>query len=823
MSISGARPSHHAAATATKLSSIRHAAVTRPGQTSSVNCRSAFLPGSQHGVSLMKHIMLLAGASLLPAVAAMAADAQSAESIGEEIIVTAQKSEQKQSDVPITITAYTGRSLREIGVTQFDQLSAYVPGLNVQEQSPNNPGFVIRGITSDSGSSQGSPAVTVYLNGVDVSRSRGSYFDLYDLERVEVVKGPQSTLFGTAAAVGVVSVITAKPKAGTSGEIRLGYGNYDQRRIDGHLNIGNDVIALRVAGAVKLRDGVVENIAGRPGSQTPNGPRIDDLNGQGQYGARVSLRYTPTADFTLDLVGTYDGQRAPGTAFSSGTFAPTGGTTSPYSFKEAAGSPFSLAVLGADQPSLTRNVYDANLTATYILSDAWSVTGIAGWRNFDSNEVFDADGTQAWYLEFAEDARGEQLNFEARANYDSETVRAFFGVNYFWETGFQRVPFSSEEGIFLQCAARLVPGLACINNSTGVVEAARATGILTSGAFTQLPYAAELFRNSANIDTFSVFGDVTIIPLPRLEVNLGGRWLTENRFSGISTNIPNTVITRAPLVPGGINTAGQVLSSQGSFNAFLPRANILYRVTDNVNLYATYSRGRRSPVVQVNAGRVAGVLSPAVRVFPAEIIDNFEGGVKANFGQFSLSVGAYMMKYKDFQISVPQAGLPARIENADATNKGIEVEISANLSKSINLFANGSYIDARVNNETRFGNFADDRFRLQPEWQGSAGGTLRLPIGERLEFFATPTVTHRSSVLFELPNNPVTAQGPVTLVNLRAGIRHPEAKWEIIGFANNLTNELYLMDGGNTGGAFGIPTFIRGLPRLFGVEAVYRF
>ncbi|MEY4849895.1 MAG: hypothetical protein RLZZ331_899, partial [Pseudomonadota bacterium] len=137
----------------------------------------------------MRRLLLLASASLLPALPAFAADVdQMAESIGEEIVVTAQKSEQKLNDVPITITAYTGRSLREIGVTQFDQLAAYVPGLNVQEQSPNNPGFVIRGITSDTGSSQGSPAVTVYLNGVDVSRSRGSYFDLYDLERVEVVK-----------------------------------------------------------------------------------------------------------------------------------------------------------------------------------------------------------------------------------------------------------------------------------------------------------------------------------------------------------------------------------------------------------------------------------------------------------------------------------------------------------------------------------------------------------------------------------------------------------------------------------------------------------
>jgi outer membrane receptor protein involved in Fe transport len=780
----------------------------------------------------MRRFLLLAAASLLPALPAFAADAaaaataadeQMAETIGEEIIVTAQKTEQKLNDVPITITAYTGRSLREIGITQFDQLAAYVPGLNVQEQSPNNPGFVIRGVTSDTGSSQGAPAVTVYLNGVDVSRSRGSYFDLYDLERVEVVKGPQSTLFGTAAAVGVVSVITAKPRAGISGEVRVGYGNFEQRRIDGHINLGNDVIALRVAGAIKLRGGVVENIAGRPGSQTPNGPRIDDLNGQGQYGGRASLRFTPTPDLTADLVATYDGQRAPGTAFSSGTFAPTGGTTSPYSFKEAAGSPFSQTALGGDQPGLTRNVYDLNLTINAKFSDTWSLTTIAGYRNFDSNEVFDADGTQAWYLEFAEDARGEQLSFEARANFDSEKVRGFFGANYFAETGFQRVPFSSEEGTFLQCAARLVPGLPCINNATGVVDAARATAILTGGRFTALPYAAELFRNSADITTFSVFGDITVTPLPQLEINVGGRWLTEDRFSGISTNIPNSVITGRPLIGGGINTAGEMLSASGRFDAFLPRANILFRATDDVNLYATYSRGRRSPVVQVNAGRVADVLTPNVRVFPPELLDNFEAGVKGKIGKLNFSIGAYFIKYKDFQISVPRAGLPALIENADATNKGVEVEFNAALSPNVSLFANGAYIDARVNNQPRFGNFAGDRFRLQSQWQGSAGANFRLPLSGSIELFANPNVTHRSSVFFELPNNPVTSQGPVTLVNLRAGIRDTKARWEIIGFASNLLNKEYLLDGGNTGGAFGIPTFIRGLPRLFGVEAVARW
>jgi outer membrane receptor protein involved in Fe transport len=777
-------------------------------------------PQEEH--PLMKPALLLSAAFLVALAPASAQEAATLDG-GAEIIVTAQKIEQKLVDVPITITALTGKTLRQIGVTQFDQLSAFVPGLNVQEQSPNNPGFVIRGITSDSGSSQGAPAVTVYLNGIDVSRSRGSYFDLYDLERVEVVKGPQSTLFGTAAAVGAVSVITNRPQPGFSGEVRAGYGNYNQRRLDGYVNLGNDMVALRVAGQIKLRHGVVENIAGDPGSQTPNGPRIDNLNGQGQYGARVSLRFTPTDDMTLDVIGTYDGQRAPGTAFKSGTFAPTGGDTSPYSFAEISGSPFSADVLGAKQPSLRRNVYDLNVTANYRPQGQWSFAAVAGYRNFDSLEVFDADGSQAWYLEFAEDARGEQMSFEGRVNYTSDRFRAFAGANYFWEKGFQRVPFSSEEGIFLQCAARLIPGLPCVDNATGVVTAARATALLTRGAFTTLPYSAVLFRNSADIETFSLFADATFIPIPELEINVGGRWLTEDRRSAFSSQIPNAVITGGPLIPGGVNTGGIPVSGQGSFNAFLPRANILFRATDELNLYATYSRGRRSPVVNVTAGRVAGQVVPNERIVPAEILDNFEIGVKGSVGPATFSVGAYLMKYKDFQITVPQQGAPARIESANATNKGVEAEISATLSPHATLFANGAYIDARINDDARFGVFAGDRFRLQSKWQGAAGGTFSVPVSNDVQLFATPTVTYRSSLFFELPNNPVLSQGPVTLVNLRAGIEDRNGRWELLGFATNLFDREYLLDAGNTGGAFGIPTFIRGLPRLFGVEAVYRF
>ena len=756
----------------------------------------------------------------VPAVAQTAPVQLAAAGGADEIVVTAEKRAEKLSQVPITITAYSGKALRDIGVTQFDQLSAYVPGLNVQEQSPNNPGFVIRGITSDSGSSQGSPAVTIYLNGIDVSRSRGSYFDLYDIERVEVVKGPQATLFGTAAAIGAVSVITAKPQQELAGELRAAFGNYNQRKFDGYITGGSGVWSARLAFAVKLRDGIVPNIAGSPGSQTPNGPRRDALNGQGQYGARGSLRYQKD-DVLVDLVATYDGQRAPGTAFKSRTFAPTGGTTSSYTFAEVAGSPFSAAVLGGDQPGLVRNVYDINATAKWTPDGPFSYTAIVGHRSFDSNEVFDADGTQAWYLEFAEDARGQQTSAEARVNYDGGKLRGFAGFNFFHETGSQRVPFSTEEGTYLQCAARLIPGLGCIN-AAGVVTAAQATALLTKGAATVLPYTST-FKNSAIIDTYSLFADATYIPVPALELTAGARVLFERRESGYFAFAPNSVITRAPLLPQ-VDTGGQTYQASANFSSVLPRANLLWKATDVANLYLTYSKGRRSPVVQLGSQRTAAGPAPLRTDVAEEKVSNYEGGVKLALGHVTGSVGVYYEKYQGFQVAVVQQGGPTLTVSAgSATNKGVEAEVAAQLGRRLSVFANGSYIDARVDTNASYPTFSGNRFRLQPEYQAAAGGTVTIPLGDRLELFATPTITYRSGLYFELPNKPDIYQGPVTLVNLRAGVQMPGGKWQLLGYATNLLDRNYLIDAGNTGGAFGIPTFIRAQPRLFGVEGVYRF
>lgn len=761
---------------------------------------------------------LIALATLLAAApqAAFAQDAEATDSDEQrnanDIIVTAQKIEQRAIDVPITISAVSGERIRDLGVTDLDELSYYTPGLLIQEQSANNPGVVIRGITSDSGSAQEGPRITLYYNGVDISRSRGSYQAIYDLERVEVVKGPQATLFGTASAVGAISLVSAKPRPGFSAEVRGGYGNFNQTLVGGFVNAGSDVLAVRLAGEWRTRDGYVENLS-------PNQEK--ELYAQDQLGLRASLRWTPTDALTVDLIGTYDQQRNGGTPFISNTFpafagAP-GGAANAFRNANLGGNPAGAAVLGDDQLGLNREVYDLNLTLDYQFEDDWSFTTVNGYREFDSREVFDADGSAAPFLEFTEIAQGWQFNHEGRFTYSGDKLRASFGWNAFIEDGLQNVPFATEEGVFLNCLGGLFanPRRLCVAPN-GSVPALGATNI---------PYNAILFENQGRNEAYSVFVDATWIPVEALELTAGVRFLDEYRRSTFSSRIPNSVLTGAPLIPGGINTGGTPLTGDDRFGAVLPRFNALYRITDDVNVYATVSKGRRSPVVQINARRVGTAVVPNRTDVNEEIVWNYEGGIKLAAGPVSAAVGVYYQVYDNFQVSVPDPARPGFFITASAgsaKNLGVEGELAVDLADWLNVFGNFNYIDAQIDNDPGNGNLAGSRFRLQPEWQASGGFTVDYDFGGA-RFFATPTVTHRSTIFFQVPSTALLSQGPVTLVNARAGVSFADERYEIAAFIRNATDEDFLLDAGNTGGAFGVPTFIPGEPRFYGVEVTAKF
>lgn len=764
-------------------------------------------------------------ASMSCQAASQAIPADTTEENIERLVVTTQKRVQAIQDVPVTVTAYTGEFLEQLGVADLDVLSEITPGLVIQEQSPNNPGFVIRGITSDSGSAQSAPRVSVYYNGVDISRSRGSYFEMFDIERVEVVKGPQATLFGTAASVGALSVTTAKPQQDFAAAFKVGAGTDSAKDVSGFVTGGFELVQGRLALTWREQDGYVRNIA-----QGQN-----DLNGKDRFGIRPSLRITPSDDLTIDLVYNYETNEDPGTAFTSGLYAPTGGSVGPYSFVELSGSPFSAEVLGMDKIGLDRTVEDINLTINWQLTDHVSLTSITGSRSFESLEVFDADGTQAWFLEFAEDAKGDQFSQELRLAYQTDKMAALFGVSYFEEDGHQRVPFSTEESIFLNCTGLLQQmmgiNVPCIN-ADGSVNTL--TPMLTNGAISMLPYASE-YANYGDNKAYSAFADISYQLTDKWELTAGIRYVDEDRKSGYSSVMPNSVLATMvgmpqPLLPF-VSTENDILTATGSYDAWLPRFNALYRLNQNTNFYATVSKGRRADVLEVaSTVNGTGQVVADVTEVPAETIWNYEIGIKGQIAASKLryAVSAYYQDYQNFQVTRQDAGGNPYTDNAGAaTNVGVEAELKATISNGLDVFANVAYIDARIDKDSNNGELAGNRFRLQPEWTAATGLLYTRELGAHYQLHSSVVYSFRSEVFFEEDNAPVAGldirQGAVQQTSVRLGIENTAQHWSVTLYANNLFDKEYLVDAGNSGSAFGHPTFIAGQPRFIGVEFSKRF
>lgn len=744
----------------------------------------------------------------------------------EQITVTTQKRVQSIQDVPASISAYNGDFLDSIGVGELDTLSEITPGLVIQEQSPNNPGFVIRGITSDSGSSQASPRVSIYYNGADISRSRGSYFEMFDIQRVEVVKGPQATLFGTAASVGALSVITNKPEEDFSAAFTVGAGNFSAKKVKGYVTGGNETLQGRFALSYRERDGFIKNIAGEDISQSPNGTQQDDMHAIERTAYRASLRFLPTETITADLTYTHEENQDSGTSFKSGLYAPTGGDTSPFTFVEMSGSPYSAEVLGAEKLGVDRTTDDLNLTVEWLMSESLTFTSVSATRSFDSLEIFDGDGTQAWFLEFGEDAEGDQFSQEFRLLHTGDKLTTIAGISYFTEDGNQAVPFSTEESIYLNCLGALGTGLPCINADGSVNQL---TPALTEGALTEIPYAA-VFSNFGETDSLSVFADFTYTVSQDLELTAGIRYISEDKTSGYSSVAPDSYILTsigapAPLLPV-VNTDGVVLEASDQFDDWLPRFNMLYKLSDDTNIYATISKGRRSEVLDVSSTTDEdGNVVADVTLVPAEIIWNYETGVKGQALNRSVTYSAsvYYQDYSDFQVTQQDdAGNFFTANAGSATNFGFESEVRALLGDNFDVFANLAYIDATIDDDSDNGELAGNRFRLQPEWTASTGVSYYQELSDNYSLTGSLVYSYRSDIFFEPDNAPISgldiSEDAISLMNARVGIANQEMGWSVSLYASNLFDKEYLVDAGNTGGSFGNPTFVAGPPRFVGID-----
>ncbi len=736
--------------------------------------------------------------------------AQSAADL-DRIVVTAQKREQQVQDVPIAITAYSGEFLERYGLTNFSDIGNFIPGLEVQEQSPNNPGFVIRGITSDSGESNVEPRVSVFQDGVSISKSRGSIVQPFDLERVEVLRGPQGTLFGRGAQTGAVHLIQNKASEVPSTSFTIGAGNYSSLMFTGHANqtLGDNLYG-RVAVYAEKRDGTVDNLSG------------GDLNGKDTLALRTSLRMDVGDQGRLDLIVNLQKDNPPGTDFRSGTIPNRQGSTDIY-------GPADLN--RGERLGLDRTVRGATLLGRFPLNESWTLSTITGWRDFHSVEEFDADGSQLFALEFAEDAEGKQASQEFRFDFDAGgSFRGFTGVSLFHEDGSQRVPFSTNERSFITLPVfglGIPPVLPDGTPNTLVTGLPVAPGVVLP----LKPFHQEQYTNFGTTTALEVFADGTWSLTDRLDLTLGLRGTYEDVKAGYQADFFGVPSALGLLGLGGTTNNPNILflptdgrlESSDTFTSAVGRAVAAYRFSDTLNGYVSAARGRRPDVISVDAF--------GTELIDAELVNSYELGIKgALFDERLLyDIAAYYYDYSNFQTTVqdPDTTLFVPANGGNAHASGAEISLIYQVIEQFGAFFNYGYSDARFNAVDDDGNaqrLAGNRFRLNPEHSASAGVDFTLPMGSAAAFYLRPSWSWRSQVFFEDQNTPGIEQAGYALYSVRAGVRFgQDQRWDLSAWVDNATDKQYLIDAGNTGRLFGTPTFIPGNPRLYGVRLSGRF
>jgi iron complex outermembrane recepter protein len=728
----------------------------------------------------------------------------------EPVTVTAQQREQQLLDIPATMSTLSGKMLETAQIREMEQIADFVPGMNARIQTPHRPSFVIRGLTSDEVSPNAQPRVSVYFNQVPVSRASMAVTELYDMERVEVMKGPQGTLFGRGAQAGAISFITRKPVPELGGYLTAGLGDYGQKEVQGALNLPlfNNNLIMRASGIYNYRDGYVENTFGGA------------LNGKNTIGGRFSLRITPSRRTKIDLVVNYQSDDNPGTAFMSKRFPNVNGVNDIFMYQASLEQGENLfnnrEVLGASMDIKhfrNENSYWSSLTSYY--------TNNAGSR-------WDGDGTQAPAIDMAESVDVVQYTQEVRYNFSRKSkTNGFIGAGYWREDVNQTYWFGPNEQhmayLFMQMPEFLVsPDGAAIPMTALPVNPAL-------GPLSGMPLPSsheEENYSSANNQAIDLFGDATWKLRPRLSFTAGLRG-TYERFA---------VTNESVMTGGSPSVLGMLLENdpnlffrpvsltevEKSYLSYTGRVNLKHDFNSYSNVFMGYARGRRPNVIQFNSTGQSEIMKQ-------EVLHSFDAGFKWSLQQrFWLDVGTFYQLYRNFQTTAwDSVSVNYLIRDGGmATSYGAEVTVKAALLQNLDFFGNYAWINARFDSLDVNGNameYAGNSFRLTPEHSFSAGIHLRINITRGLEAFLVPVYSWKSHIWFEDANTPGLEQSGYGLLNARAGIEMEKQRLTISINSTNLLNEQYIISAGNTGTMFGVPTFVPGAPRLLGTRLTWRF
>lgn len=761
----------------------------------------------------MKHslAMLLAASALAGPAAAFAQEAP-AESQGglDDIIVTAQKRAEGLSDVPISISAVSGKQVESYGQTNLEQISSSVPNLKITQTAIANR-IAIRGIAS--GDNKGfEQSVAMFVDGVYYGRDQLSRLPLVDMERVEVLRGPQPTLFGKNAIAGAVNITTRSPTDEFEGTVSGLYEfNHKELQLTGVLSGPlSDGIEARVVGYHRSMDGYFYNQ-----KLKRNEPNVDEYYVRGKVefdkggplAAELKLEY---ADFAMkgqprDVFGAVGNYNA---VFQGPFFV----STVPDYVRE-------------DNGYESRNkVFGATLNADLEIGEH-TLTSVTSLLDYKTREIVDIDFSGISFLDgtnLREDYR--QFSQELRLTSPGGEAFNYIGGVYYQHAKLDVQDFTLFNPTFL--------GLGAPFNALGDTRNDR--------------------DYSQTSDLISAFAQGELSLTDQLRVTAGARFNHEKKSGRRSLAIVQGPLSTAPAavvaaVFRALNIEAHSIAGKLSEDSFNPMVNVQFDATDDLMLYASYARGTKAGGFDIRSNSLptsTTVAKPGAFEFQDESADNFEAGLKYKGRDVAFNLSFYRTKYKDLQVNIFDGTLNFNVRNAAAARtQGIEADFRAALAEGLTISGAIAYLDFKFTNFTDgqcyylqtpgpggFCDYSGKRNALSPKWSGNLNVDYWTPVGSDLKLSFNVNADFSSSYIAAANLDPRTYQGSYAKLGARIGLGQIDNRWEVALIGRNLTDQRILQTGSAmplattiTGGAGNAYNGIVDRPRTIAVQVTGRF
>jgi iron complex outermembrane receptor protein len=706
----------------------------------------------------------------LPFVAGTAAAAPAAAGASgqlEEITVTAQRREESLQTAPIAVTAIDPAMLERRQIVDTKQIVFNVPNLtgnnNVGQTTATT--FFLRGVGTTENLATADTSVGLYLDDVYVARQAVNNFALLDIERIEVLRGPQGTLYGRNSNGGAIKIVTKKPSATPEAMASATLGNYNrwEVKLGGNTPI-TDRLFVRGNFLTQQADGYIRNI-------TLN----KDVNDTDYLGGRVAFRALPTDALTLDLALDYARDKTNGGYASdiAGVLRPR--TTSLYD------------VVSGVENSGDAKTFGASLNASWEISDALSLASITGYRKIDQDLVLDLSDQPVTLYTLFQDQSARQFSQEFQLNGTAgDAFRYVVGVYYFDESA----------DVNLTDATRANPSAAQSRfNKVFTVDVESIAGFgqleYTLGAFTFLA-GVRYTRDDRKLD----IRQVATVPGPLFNFD------------------------SASLTARG--AAGQNIDLDRKFTKTTPKAGVNWKINDDHFAYLSYTKGFRSGGWTGRALRA----DQYVNVNP-EDVESWEVGLKSSLADGSIrwNNSVFRMDYTDLFNTLQIAGV-FTIQTGDAQIQGVESEFTWRATPWLDLFANLGYLDTEYKG-TRPPNLAPVLQR-SPETQFKVGFSVDYPLGNGSllvngDVFRTDDYRiSPANIALTAPLLPagVTTTGPNELVNASIGYRWADGRFEVQAACTNCLQEEFTTAGQFIGAYAGV---YAGDPRFYRLTGTIRF